>query len=98
MGLVSRYLRDVDERGAVLDEGDADEAAAVLGFRPDGWAESEAALVDVVRTAGPERDPELVRFFGRRLERQWQLIEPVSVRYRDRRIQVLPPREPAAAG
>jgi aminoglycoside phosphotransferase (APT) family kinase protein len=86
---LARYLRDVDERGPALDEEDAAEAAAVLGRRPTGWAETEVALVDVVRSAGPERDAELVRFFARRLERQWRLIEPVSVRYHDRRIQVL---------
>jgi aminoglycoside phosphotransferase (APT) family kinase protein len=86
---LARYLRDVDERGTVLDEEDAAEAAAVLGFRPTGWAETETALVELVREAGPERDAELVRFFARRLERQWRLIEPVSVRYHDRRIQPL---------
>jgi hypothetical protein len=86
---LARYLRDVDERGAALDEEDAAEAAALLGARPAGWAETEAALVDLVRAAGPERDAELVRFFARRLERQWSLIEPVSVRYHDRRIQSL---------
>jgi aminoglycoside phosphotransferase (APT) family kinase protein len=87
---LARYLRDVDERGAALEEEDAAETAALLGFRPDGWAEGEAALVDLVRAAGPERDAELVRFFARRLERQWSLVEPVSVRYHDRRIQSLP--------
>jgi aminoglycoside phosphotransferase (APT) family kinase protein len=88
---LARYLRDVDERGPALDAEDAEEAAALLGRRPEGWWDTEAALVDLVRGAGPERDAELVRFFARRHERWWQLIEPVSVRYHDRRIQSLDP-------
>jgi aminoglycoside phosphotransferase (APT) family kinase protein len=86
---LARWLADADDRGRALDEEDAAEAAALLGFRPDGWAETEAALVDLVRGAGHERDADLVRFFARRFERRWLLIEPVSVRYGSRRIQSL---------
>ena len=73
---VAQYLREVDRRGPSLLEQDLDEAGALLGRRPAGRAECDAALEDLA-TSDPERhQPELLRYLYRSTLRQESLLRP----------------------
>lgn len=75
----AEYLRRVDCYGAALEAEDLDEAAALLGSRPQNWKEADGAL-EVLAMDGksdPIRDAELLRFFHRRCLRQEWLLKPV---------------------
>jgi hypothetical protein len=64
----------IDRYGREFEEQDLDEAAKLLGRRPKSWAESDAALEELVLTAGPERDAEFVQYFTRHILRQEFLL------------------------
>jgi hypothetical protein len=72
---VARHLRRVDEIGARLASDDLDEAAEVLGDRPEP-GHVDAALVAFIRSSGPECDASLVRLLDRRVQRQHLLLGP----------------------
>ena len=73
---VAQYLERADRYGAALDSDNLDDMAKILGTRPRDWRSGEAELERFVLAAGPEHDPELVRFFHRRLLRQEALLKP----------------------
>jgi aminoglycoside phosphotransferase (APT) family kinase protein len=65
----ARHLARVDEVGAAVIDADLDDAASVLGFRPETWWEADEALerfvLEDART-GHRHDRELVQLFHRR--------------------------------
>ncbi len=73
---VAQYLERVDLYGPAVEAQELDEAAALLGARPAGPLEADAALEALVQASGPERDAELTRYFQRRCRRQELLLEP----------------------
>jgi aminoglycoside phosphotransferase (APT) family kinase protein len=73
---VAQYLERADRYGAALDADNLDDMAAILGHRPRDGRTGEAELERFVLEAGPEHDPQLVRFFHRRLLRQEALLRP----------------------
>ena len=72
----AQYLREVDRRGARLEEQDLDEVGELLGKRPRDWREADQKLEELVLGAGPEDDARLVRFFYRRTLRGEALLRP----------------------
>ncbi len=59
---IAEYAREIDRRGARLEEQDLDEAAALLGRRSASWRDADAAL------------PGLLRFLVRRSLRREALL------------------------
>lgn len=86
---IAAYLQRADEFGASCEAADLDEAAALLGFRPADWRACDAALEALVAESGAEREPELVRFFHRRLQRQEMILHPVMQELADVQVQML---------
>jgi aminoglycoside phosphotransferase (APT) family kinase protein len=86
---VAEYLRRADRYGPALEAEDLDEVAALLGRRPAGWAEADAALEEFVLAAEPERDAEIIRYLYRRTLRQEALLQPVMRELTDVSIQLL---------
>ena len=72
----AQYLREVDRRGARLEEQDLDEVAELLGKRPSDWRDADQKLEELVLGAAPEDDARLVRFFYRRTLRYEALLRP----------------------
>ncbi len=72
----AQYLREIDQRGARLEDQDLDEAGELLGKRPADWREADRQLEELVLGAGPEDDARLVRFFYRRTLRNEALLRP----------------------
>src|SRR5207244_9766059 len=63
---IAEYAREIDRRGARLEEQDQDEAAALLGRRPGSWREADAELERRAVAAGRAERPALLRFLVRR--------------------------------
>ena len=85
---LSAFLRRVAEIGPQIEAQDLDEAAALLGTRPDSWVECDRALETFVAEAEDARDGDLIRFFHRRMSRWQQLIE-IGMRNRCYSVQPL---------
>jgi len=90
MQRIAVYLERADRFGAALEADDLDDVAALLGARPATWQEGEERLERLVLEAGPERDPELIRYFHRRLLREEFLLQPVL---REQQNATFPPLE-----
>ncbi len=73
---VAQYLEQADRYGAALDSDNLDDMAKILGHRAPDWHSGEVDLERFVLEAGSEHDPELVRFFHRRMLRQEALLRP----------------------
>ena len=74
---VAQYAREIDRRGARLEEQDLDEAAELLGHRPASWREADAELERRAISAGVGRATRpLVRFLVRRSRRREALLGP----------------------
>ena len=71
------YLERADRYGAALEADDLEDVAKLVGARPASWQEADRRLEELVEAAGPERDPELIRYFHRRLAREESLLHPV---------------------
>lgn len=80
-------IGSAEERAAALEEQDRADEETLLGFRPGDWREADAALEELVLTAGPEQDAALVTFFWRRLRRQQQVLDPAMRDVRGFRVQ-----------
>ena len=59
------------------------EISEILGVRQPDLATAEAALEELVLTASPDRDAELVRYFHRWTQRQQFLIEGTGARHEE---------------
>ena len=84
---LSSFLRRVAEIGPQIEAHDLDDAAALLGTRPDSGLAGDRALESLVARVDASLDDELIRFFHRRMSRWQQLIE---VGMRNRRYSVQP--------
>jgi aminoglycoside phosphotransferase (APT) family kinase protein len=73
---VAQYAREIDRRGARLEEQDFDEAAELIGRRPATWREADAELERRAIAAGRDERRPLVRFLVRRSRRREALLGP----------------------
>jgi hypothetical protein len=93
---IAQYAREVDRRGARLEEQDLDEAGALLGRRPAEWRECDAELERRAMAADRGERPALLRFLVRRALRREALLG-TAIRElagaRSQRIE-LPPLKP----
>jgi hypothetical protein len=71
---VAEWVREIDRRGARLEEQDQEEAAALLDRRPTDWRDADAALEALAVGAGPDARPALLRFLVRRSLRREALL------------------------
>jgi hypothetical protein len=72
---VTRFAEHVHAFGRELEAAAVREISEILGTRQPDLATAEAALEELVLTASPDRDAELVRYFHRWTQRQQFLIE-----------------------
>ncbi len=72
---VTRFAEHVHAFGRELEAAAVREISEILGARQPDLATAEAALEELVLTASPDRDAELVRYFHRWTQRQQFLIE-----------------------
>lgn len=63
------FLRARAHYGYWMDEAELDDAAALLGARPDNSDAAEREMLAFVRAAGPDQDAALIRFFHRKILR-----------------------------
>jgi hypothetical protein len=88
---LARHLQRRDEIGAAVTDADLDDLAALLGRRPDGWAEGDLELERFVLDDRGCHDEELVHLFHRRLTRaHWLLGPPGSAMATHHAIRPLP--------
>jgi aminoglycoside phosphotransferase (APT) family kinase protein len=71
---IAEYVREVDRRGARLEEQDQAEAAELLGRRPASWREVDAELERRAISAGRAERAPLLRFLVRRALRREALL------------------------
>jgi aminoglycoside phosphotransferase (APT) family kinase protein len=76
---LTEYVAKVERYGAELHRLASEEAAAFLGRRHDDPAQLEAHLEAFVRTAGPEHDEQLMRFFANEIERRVQVYGDTAI-------------------
>lgn len=70
------HLRLAERLGPVLDAQDREELAALLGRAPASHAEGQESLDALVRSAGSQRDAEILRYLLHREERVQRLLQP----------------------
>lgn len=70
------YLRSADALGPATDALDLEDLGSLLGRRPENLSKGNAELLDLIHTAGPERDAELIRYFHRHLVRWENMLKP----------------------
>jgi aminoglycoside phosphotransferase (APT) family kinase protein len=72
----AELLERAERLGPALESDDLEDAAALLGRRPKSWPESDAALETLVLESGAGREPEMLRYFQRRMLRQEAVVGP----------------------
>lgn len=85
----AEYLRRAESLGAEFEARNLDDLEALLGSRPAGAAEGDAALEAHVLAAGPDQDATLLPVLHRRLQRHEWLVDPVMRELRGARMQRL---------
>ena len=78
---LSAFLRCVNECGPRLERDDLDDAALLLGARPESWSDCDVELEAFVAKADRSADADLIRFFHRRMTR-WQRLVEIGMRGR----------------
>ncbi len=73
---IAQWAREIDARGARLEQADADEVARLTGTRAAPGLEADRALEAFVLGAGSERDKEILQLLYRRTKRQQALMQP----------------------
>ena len=71
---LARHLALVEQYGDAVESLNLDDAAILLGHRPDSTVQADELLERFVREAGPEYDVDLLALFHRRTERKRQLL------------------------
>jgi aminoglycoside phosphotransferase (APT) family kinase protein len=91
---VAEYVREIDRRGARLEQQDQDEAGALLGRRPASWREADAEIERRAISGGRAERPALLRFLVRRSLRREALLGAAIRELAGARAQTiqLPPR------
>lgn len=75
---LARHLARADEIGPALERQDIADVEAFVGTTQADRAGADAALVDAIVAAGPERDLELVQLLGRRAQRFHMMLGPAD--------------------
>ncbi len=78
--------------GAALDARSLDEAAQILGFRPESISAMDAALEAHVQQAGPGEDEKLLRFFHAQVMRDVQVYGPTRIGHSAQNVYLPPLR------
>jgi hypothetical protein len=80
MGLLNlvEYLLRADDWGRELDRASRDEAAQFLGSAVEG-PDFDVQLEIFARSAGPEQDKKLLRYFAAQVERRVQVFGPTHI-------------------
>ncbi len=86
---VTRFAEHVHAFGRELEAAEVREISEILGVRQPDVATAEAALEELVLTASPDRDAELVRYFHRWTQRQQFLIAGTGAHH-ERLIHISP--------
>lgn len=73
---IAAWARELDARGARLEQQDAEEVALLTGARAAPGFEADRALEAFVLGAGAERDAEILQLLYRRTKRQQALVQP----------------------
>jgi hypothetical protein len=95
---VARYLQRVDQIGRAVEEDDLNDAADLLGHRPEPQ-ELDAALVSFIRTSTPDDEDNLARLLDRRVQRlQLTLAPEGSMMVRHPRLKSLRPGHDGGSG
>ena len=76
---LTEYIAKVDQYGPELERIDREEAQAILGRRYDDPAQLEEQLEAFVRSAGPEHNQQLMRFFASQIERRVQVYGDTAI-------------------
>jgi hypothetical protein len=96
LGRIGKHLERTDEIGGALAAADLDDLTVTLGHRPDP-GEAHAELLDLVATASPERDEELVRLLDARVQRRHlTMASPRSLMLRHPALRSLRADRPSA--
>ena len=72
---IAQWARELDARGAGIEQEDAEEVARLTGQRASGL-DADRALEAFVLGAGAERDEEILQLLYRRTKRQQALMQP----------------------
>jgi len=72
---VARYLQRVDQIGRAVEADDLNDAADLLGDRPEP-EELDTALVSFIRTSTPDDEEDLARLLDRRVQRLHLMLAP----------------------
>jgi hypothetical protein len=83
----AEYLQRSECYGPALESDDLDEAAVLLGHRPNSWHEADAALEVFVKEAPVELEAEILQYLYRRHQRQILILEPVLKEMKGVRVQ-----------
>lgn len=75
---LARHLRRSDEIGDAIEQANLDDLEPLLGFRPRGWQEGDAALERFIFDDEGRHDEALVRLFHRRTSRALMLLGPAG--------------------
>ena len=95
---VARYLQRVDQIGRDVEKGDLDDAADLLGHRPEP-EELDAALVSFISTSTPDDEENLARVLDRRVQRLHLTLAPEgSMMLRHPRLKSLRPGHDGGPG
>lgn len=78
--VLALWARGEAMAGAAHEAADMDRAAAILGFRPASWRETDVAMERFVEAAGPEQDAALFDYFARQIEDQVAEALPIQER------------------
>lgn len=73
---IAQWARELDSRGAGIEQEDAEEVARLTGTRVAPGLDADRALETFVLGAGAERDEEILQLLYRRTKRQQALMQP----------------------
>jgi hypothetical protein len=93
---VTRFAEHVHAYGRELESQSLEEVSELLGTRQTDLASADAALEELVLSASPDRDADVVRYFHRWTQRQQLLIEGTGARH-EKLIHISPQPLDAAA-
>lgn len=71
---IADYLVNQQHYSGWAEQADLDDSAAILGYRPANLIEADRALVDFIKSAGPEHDKALIPMLYRKMLRQCLII------------------------
>ena len=95
---LARYLERVDQIGREVENEDLNDAADLLGYRPEP-EELDTALVAFINTSTPDDEVNLARLLNRRVQRlQLTLAPEGSMMLRHPRLKSLRPGHDKAPG